>query len=440
MKTCQYCGSLGDLTREHVIPKWYYKGVQSRHGVGFSEKARKRLFSGEIKINDVCKKCNNGPLSELDSYGRALYTRHMAQPATNRSSPEFTFDYNLLARWLLKLSYNSSRMTGNDVDILSEYREVILGTAPIPRNLLVTLKRVSPTIPGDAALPSAENETTDAALEPRWFRIGTFRIPGFDTAHWALRHVSINSYCFQLFVPSKASPPTAEDTSNLLESLEKDANPSVDLDEGGRVQLPDAFMSSILHLRSHMEQFPVAYNMPRTELVDRLVTESPELLHFRISRSEIESKLLDRTIQLLTELISSREVILAAKDKLEISIDGYSDDPRELIEIPEVVTFIRELDSIWPHWLLFCEPQKCWLPLVFSCICGKPLPGGRFEIDMSAIKPTLERWCLALNDLSNEFSISIEHNKRASEKIKELAPRLTPIRSIAQRPSRTLNI
>lgn len=427
MKTCQYCGLMGELTKEHVIPNWYYKGVQSKPGVGFSEKAKGRLFSGEIKINDVCKKCNNGPLSELDSYGRDLYARYMTQPATTRSSAEFIFDYNLLVRWLLKLSYNSSRMTGNDVDILSEYKEVILGTAPIPQNLLVTLKRVSPTIPGDAALPSDDNATMDAALEPRWFRIGTFRISGFDTAHWALRHVSINSYCFQLFAPSKANPPPAADTSNLLDSLEKDTNPSVDLDEDGRVQLPDAFMSSVPHLRSHMEQFPVAYNMPRSELVDRLVTENPELLHLRISRPEIESRLLNKTVQMLTQLISSREAILAAKDKLEISIDGYCDDPRELIEIPEVVSFIRDLDSSWPHWLLFCDPQKYWLPLVFSCICGKPLPGGRFEIDMSAIKPTLDRWFLALNDLSNDFAISIEHNRRASEKIKALAPRLTPI-------------
>jgi len=175
-----------------------------------------------------------------------------------------------------------------------------------------------------------------------------------------------------------------------------------------------------------MEQFPVAYDMPRSDMVDRIVTENPKILHLKVSRSDIESRLLDNTVDVLTELISSREVIIVAKDKLEITVDGYCDDPRELIEIPEVVTFIRDLDTAWPHWLLFCDPQKSWLPLVFSCICGKPLSGGRFEIEMSTVKPTLDRWYIALNDLSNEFAISIEDNRRASDKVRELGPRLKP--------------
>ncbi|MDI9273135.1 hypothetical protein [Stenotrophomonas sp. PFBMAA-4] len=428
MKTCQYCDLSGDLTKEHVIPNWYYKGIKPKSGAGFSEKARGRLFSGELKIRDVCEKCNNGPLSELDNYGKGLYERHMLQPTNERGSSDFTFDYNLLVRWLLKLSYNSARMTGNDVGILSEYKEVILGTAPIPKNVRVTLKCVSPAMPGEVSPHSTDPNTLDAALslEPNWFRIGAFRIPSFDTAHWALRHVSINSYFFQIFAPSQATPPTAADTNNLLESLERDLDPSVDLSEEGRVQLPSPFMSSLSHLRTHMEQFPVAYDMPRSDMVDRIVTENPKILHLKVSRSDIESRLLDNTVDVLTELISSREVIIVAKDKLEITVDGYCDDPRELIEIPEVVTFIRDLDTAWPHWLLFCDPQKSWLPLVFSCICGKPLSGGRFEIEMSTVKPTLDRWYIALNDLSNEFAISIEDNRRASDKVRELGPRLKP--------------
>ena len=428
MKTCQYCGSQGKLTREHVIPSWYYDGLKPKSGIGFSERSIGNLLESEIKIKDVCGKCNNGALSKLDSYGKDLYERYMIQPISDRSSSDFTFDYNLLVRWLLKLSYNSARMTGNDVDILSEYKEVILGTAPIPNNLRVTLKCVSATTPNAIAPSSTGTDTSgvEFPLEPNWFRIGAFRIPGFDTAHWALRQVSINSYFFQIFAPSQGKPPNDTDTNNLRESLENDLAPSVDLNEKGCVQLPAPFMSSLLHLRTHMEQFPVAYDMPRSEMVDSIVTEKPEVLHLRIARSDIESRILDNTLDLLTELISSREIILVAKDKLEITIDGYCDDPRELIEIPEVVSFIRDLDTAWPHWLLFCDPQKNWLPLVFYCICGRPLSGGKIEIEMSTVKPTLYRWCIALNDLSNEFAISIEDNKRASDKVRALGPRVKP--------------
>lgn len=423
MKKCQYCGLAAEMTREHVIPSWYYKGRNSKSGAGFSEKAKGKLVAGELKIGDVCRQCNNGPLSALDGYGKDLYARHMAHSTNTRTSQNFIFDYNLLVRWLLKLSYNSSRMTGNDVEILSEYRDIILGTAAIPPNLRVILKCVAPTVLRNGLPLPANAEDLDATHRPDWFRIGAFRVPGFDTAHWALRHVSINSYFFQIFVPSQASPPTASDMSSLLDALERDSDPYVNLDSKGEVQLPDAFMSSFTHLKSHMEQFPVTYQMPRSDLVERLVTENPESLYLRISRFDIESGLLDTTLNLLTELISSREVILVAKDKLEISIDGYCEDPRELVEIPEVVRFIRDLDMQWPHWLLFCDSQKPWFRLVFFCICGKPLPGGHVELDMPTIKPTFDRWFFSLNDLSNEFAISIEDNKRASKKIEMLIPR-----------------
>ncbi len=35
-------------------------------------------------------------------------------------------------------------------------------------------------------------------------------------------------------------------------------------------------------------------------------------------------------------------------------ISGYDDDPRELYQIPEVVSFIKDLNSKLPFWLYFC--------------------------------------------------------------------------------------
>ena len=51
-------------------------------------------------------------------------------------------------------------------------------------------------------------------------------------------------------------------------------------------------------------------------------------------------------------------------------ISGYDDDPRELYHIPEVVSFIKDLNSKLPFWLYFVNTaDKRFFSWMIACLC-----------------------------------------------------------------------
>ena len=113
MAQCAYCSQDRKLTREHIVPSFLYKR-QSRatdDKYGWSDKAGKYI-QGEHKIRDVCGDCNNGPLSKLDEYGsRFLKENGFDNELMLDKNFEIRYEYDLLLRWFLKLSFNAARST-----------------------------------------------------------------------------------------------------------------------------------------------------------------------------------------------------------------------------------------------------------------------------------------------------------------------------------------
>lgn len=126
-KACAYCGEGGPLTREHIWPNGFFK--RDGFEIKFSRRAN-RAFKGDLVISDVCAKCNNGPLSRLDHHACELYDRRFGKRISDGEIVTFTYDYSSLMRWLLKVSYNSARTTGQDAEVLARYRETILSDYP----------------------------------------------------------------------------------------------------------------------------------------------------------------------------------------------------------------------------------------------------------------------------------------------------------------------
>ena len=60
-------------------------------------------------------------------------------------------------------------------------------------------------------------------------------------------------------------------------------------------------------------------------------------------------------VALLHGITDSLQSFEAAFQKYVFLISGYDDDPRELYQIPEVVSFIKDLNSKLPFWLYFCR-------------------------------------------------------------------------------------
>ena len=69
----------------------------------------------------------------------------------------------------------------------------------------------------------------------------------------------------------------------------------------------------------------------------------------------------------ITDSLQSLEV---AFQRYVFLISGYDDDPRELYQIPEVVSFIKDLNSKLPFWLYFVNTSdKRFFSWMIACLC-----------------------------------------------------------------------
>lgn len=223
-KTCAYCDGPPPLTREHIWPNGFLK--RGNFGVKFSAKANK-TFAGDLTISDVCAKCNNGALSTLDAHACELFDRRFSKFVEAGASVPFTYDYGLLMRWLLKISFNSARSTGQDAALLGRYRETILAEYPCsPAFVAAYVATISPSY-----MVNPETGTTKK-IYPHAARCGPLQFPGIDLGDILVtRCVMINSFMFSLLITRSNAIPT-DRVAALLPYI-----PGIPLATGGRMRI-----------------------------------------------------------------------------------------------------------------------------------------------------------------------------------------------------------
>ena len=142
MIVCAYCQEKCYPTREHIIPAFMYAFMKQLEYsvIGWNEVAQKML-SEEGKIKDVCASCNNNILGYLDSYGKQLLSDSgLLVPNYTKTTLALKYDYSLLLRWLLKVSFNSSRRDGAHAPLFKEHIPFMLGLSkPPPRHRVATV-------------------------------------------------------------------------------------------------------------------------------------------------------------------------------------------------------------------------------------------------------------------------------------------------------------
>ncbi|WP_052646966.1 hypothetical protein [Paenibacillus terrae] len=120
---CAYCSEEGKLTKEHIIPDSLL--------VVFAECdftiRGDSYFKADPVIKDVCLKCNNEILSELDNYGSNIIKRYFVDEYEPDTHLNIDYDYRLLSRWLLKLAYNNERSFKRNTELFVQYIEYIMG-------------------------------------------------------------------------------------------------------------------------------------------------------------------------------------------------------------------------------------------------------------------------------------------------------------------------
>ena len=130
-KKCAYCDADGPLTKEHLWPAALHRRLKEANGHiedVFYLTRLERTIPSEPQIKDVCVTCNNGALSVLDDYICHLFVKYFVRVLELGDKVVFKYDYHQLTRWLLKMSFNSARISDSaDVFAFTPLKQYILG-------------------------------------------------------------------------------------------------------------------------------------------------------------------------------------------------------------------------------------------------------------------------------------------------------------------------
>ena len=83
-----------------------------------------------------------------------------------------------------------------------------------------------------------------------------------------------------------------------------------------------------------------------------------------ISRREVEAADLASVLSRLKVFLATREDAWLYRGQMTLVVDGYNNDSRELVDIPEVRTLLRGLESSWPQWAFLTRSTTA-----SSCSC-----------------------------------------------------------------------
>jgi len=178
-KQCAYCGkSEHSVTKEHIIPNAIARTISSPRTFHVNKEI---FFDGDATIKDTCSLCNNVKLGELDN---RLTTA--AKPWFGKWLRDADFsvtlhvDWQTLARWLLKVSFNSARAAkAHDLAALTAQRKFMLGEGEAPPKLLILggLIRSHRLTPHEKQLIRTEQDWLDPEMN-RTTHIVLPRLPG----------------------------------------------------------------------------------------------------------------------------------------------------------------------------------------------------------------------------------------------------------------------
>ena len=132
----------------------------------------------------------------------------------------------------------------------------------------------------------------------------------------------------------------------------------------------------------------------------------PGIIHpvaLRVTRGEVESGDVAAVVHRLFERFRSPEVIWKTRGQMVLVVDGYADDPRELVDVPQVRAFLIELDRQWPYWAFFFNQVDHSIMLLAACVAGIRFAGnGSVEFDPGKLRAFLVRGFSAMNAIFSD--------------------------------------
>lgn len=184
-RKCAYCFQEKKLTKEHIWPKCIVKRTPEL-GLKFLD-SKKIVTKSELVISDVCGDCNNRLLSPLDNYFCSLFDKYLVNFIEEKKPFIFEYNYDLLLRSILKITYNSSRTVTREDNEFERFRNYILFGNEIREDIVIKLDIITPSV------------VNAVKVYPKSARCGTFRV-NKKTDNFILRMLSLNSFYFYILI------------------------------------------------------------------------------------------------------------------------------------------------------------------------------------------------------------------------------------------------
>jgi len=100
------------------------------------------------------------------------------------------------------------------------------------------------------------------------------------------------------------------------------------------------------------------------------ISQQSDYILLQFSPEDIHNCDTSKYVTLLHGITDSLQSFEVAFQRYVFLISGYDDDPRELYQIPEVVRFIKDLNSKLPFWLYFVNTgDKRFFSWMIACLC-----------------------------------------------------------------------
>ena len=140
-----------------------------------------------------------------------------------------------------------------------------------------------------------------------------------------------------------------------------------------------------------------------------------------ISRREVEAGDLASVLSRLKVFLATREDAWLYRGQMTLVVDGYNNDPRELVDIPAVRTLLRGLESSWPQWAYFFNQVDDSIKLLLSCVAGSRFLGrGAVEMDAELVAAALGRAFGGMNMVFERFGFPEDELEEMSNGLVEV--------------------
>ena len=140
-----------------------------------------------------------------------------------------------------------------------------------------------------------------------------------------------------------------------------------------------------------------------------------------ISRREVEAAELDSVLSRLKVFLVTREDAWLYRGQMTLVVDGYNNDPRELVDIAEVRALLRGLEAEWPYWAYFFNQVDDSIKLLLSCVAGSRFLGhGAVEMDADLVAAALARAFGGMNVIFERFGFPEDELEKMSNGLVEV--------------------